>query len=301
MKLLIVGGGPAGLTAALYAARAGARVELVTTELGGAMVWAGMIENYPGFAGISGYELTEAMTAPLRTLKELTITEGYTVKSLMPTEDGVKAVCTNGKILTADKAILATGSHYRKLGLKNEDHFIGHGLSYCPLCDGAWYAGSPVAVIGGGPSGVEAALYLAGLDCPVTLIEREARLSAGHWLTERLMKDKRITLRTGWAPTTLEGTEELAAVHLNQANGSGPDATERLTVAAVFVCIGREPAARCVTLKKNSDGFVAVDQNMVTSSARILAAGDITGNEPPQIITACSQGCRAALQAVQTV
>jgi len=298
MKLLIIGGGPAGLTATLYAARAGVAVELVATELGGAMNWAGTIENYPGFECISGIDLTNAMVAPLRTFKNVTINEGCTIDSLVDSEGGVQAVYTDGTIVTADKAILATGSLYRRLGLPDEDLYTGHGLSYCPLCDGAWYGGSPVAVIGGGAAGVEAALYLAGLGCTVTLIEREASLTAGHGLCERLMNDDRVIVRTGWAPTAIEGAKDLTAVYLKQVGCAKPTAPERLAVAAVFVCIGREPAARCVSLNKNSDGYVAVDQHLLTSSKHILAAGDITGIEPSQIITACSQGCRAALRAV---
>lgn len=300
MKLLIVGGGPAGLTAALYAARAGAEVELAASELGGAMLWAGAIENYPGYSSISGLELTEAMTAPLRHLDRVTIRDGCTITLLEETENGVRAVCADGLTFTADRAILAAGSSYRRLGLADEERFIGKGLSYCPLCDGAWYSGSPIAVIGGGSSGAEAALYLAGLDCRVTLVEQEAALKAGSWLADRVGADSRITVRTGWMPVLLEGTEDLAAVHLNRTNGTVTAAPERLAVDAVFVCIGREPAAGCVQVKKNSDGTVAVDQNLYTSSKRILAAGDITGSEPPQIITACAQGCRAALQAVHT-
>ncbi len=294
---IIIGGGPAGLTAALYMVRAGLSVAMVEKYApGGQILLTAEIENYPGFAeSVKGYELADAMAAQLA---------AYTYDSYM---DEVLSIESAGKehILTlrenklrASTVIIASGSQYRQLGLPEEQRFIGRGVSFCALCDGNFYKGGEVAVVGGGNSALDEALYLSGIVGKLHLIHRRDEFRADKCFVDSLSKAGNITLHLNSVVTALHGEDAFSGITIKDVH-SGEES--ELKVACLFVFIGFDPQGSFFpsALEKDAQGFLVTDVEMRTNIPGIFAAGDIRSKLCRQIATAVGDGATAAFSARQ--
>ena len=235
--ILIIGGGPAGLTAAIYAARAGKTVAVLERETpGGQIVSAPLVENYPGILSISGAELAQKMTEQAKLLgAEFLFTEAA---GLSKAQNGFLVSCADGA-LEARTVILATGASHRKLGLSQEDALTGCGISYCAVCDGAFYDGADVAVVGGGDTALQDALFLANTCRSVTLIHRRETFRASAQLVRRAQAQENIRiLRNCTVQKLLLSDDSLQGAEL--FNGKTGE-TERIYIEGLFVAVGQMP------------------------------------------------------------
>ena len=294
IELLIIGGGAAGLTAGLYAARA--RLGTVLLERmgpGGQIVNADAVENYPGFpGGIKGYELApqiaqQAMDAGLRV-------EFAEAQALRPV-DGWHVVETDGETYRARAVIVAAGSTLARLGVPGEEEFLGNGVSSCAVCDGEFFRDQPVAVVGGGDSAMDEALYLTEIASQVTVIHRRRELRAARVLAERAQAQPKIRFRWDTVVAGIEGADTVQAVRLHGPGGAG----ERLEVSGVFVYVGLQPNSAFLrdVVDLDGAGHIPVDLWMRTPVPGLLAAGDIRQHSARQLISAAGDGATAALAA----
>ncbi len=296
VDIVIVGGGPAGLTAAIYARRAGKTVLVLEgTTLGGQIASSPLVENYPGIAAINGADYAEALTAQAKALgAEVKFGK---VSAAERTESGF--TLTAGRRTYEGKAlILATGARHRHLGVEGEDAFLGRGVSYCATCDGAFYAGKDVAVCGGGDSALQSALYLANSCRSVTLIHRRAQFRGSPLLEERVRARDNIALRLPRTVEALEGADALTALKLKDPETG---ATETLKADGLFIAVGQEPdtapfAALCPVDKT---GYFQCGEDCRTPTPGVFVAGDCRAKELRQLTTAAADGSVAATAACQ--
>ncbi len=292
--ILIIGGGPAGLTAAIYAARAGKRTAILEREAaGGQIVSAPLVENYPGAPSVSGAELAGRMRAQAEALgAELLYTEAA---GLEKTQTGFRVLCTDGT-REARTVILATGASHRRLGLPGEELLTGCGVSYCALCDGAFYEGADVAVVGGGETALQDALFLASTCRSVTLIHRRDSFRAGAQLVSRAERQENIRILRGctvekllWSDEALQG---LLLTNLKTGQ------TERLDVEGLFVAVGQVPqSAPFADAVAEENGYYLAGEDTKTSLPGVFAAGDGRRKQVRQLTTAVSDGTAAAIAA----
>lgn len=292
--ILIIGGGPAGLTAAIYAARAGKRTAILEREAaGGQIVSAPLVENYPGAASVSGAELAGQMRAQAEALgAELLYTEAA---GLEKTQTGFRVLCTDGT-REARTVILATGASHRRLGLPGEELLTGCGVSYCALCDGAFYEGADVAVVGGGETALQDALFLASTCRSVTLIHRRDSFRAGAQLVSRAERQENIRILRGrtveklvWSDEALQG---LLLTNLRTGQ------TEQLDVEGLFVAVGQVPqSAPFADAVAEENGYYLAGEDTKTSLPGVFAAGDGRRKQVRQLTTAVSDGTAAAIAA----
>lgn len=292
--ILIIGGGPAGLTAAIYAARAGKRTAILEREAaGGQIVSAPLVENYPGAPSVSGAELAGRMRAQAEALgAELLYTEAA---GLEKTQTGFRVLCTDGA-REARAVILATGASHRRLGLPGEELLTGCGVSYCALCDGAFYEGADVAVVGGGETALQDALFLASTCRSVTLIHRRDSFRAGAQLVSRAERQENIRILRGrtvekllWSDEALQG---LLLTNLKTGQ------TERLDVEGLFVAVGQVPqSAPFADAVAEENGYYLAGEDTKTSLPGVFAAGDGRRKQVRQLTTAVSDGTAAAIAA----
>lgn len=292
--ILIIGGGPAGLTAAIYAARAGKRTAILEREAaGGQIVSAPLVENYPGAPSVSGAELARRMRAQAEALgAELLYTEAA---GLEKTQTGFRVLCTDGT-REARTVILATGASHRRLGLPGEELLTGCGVSYCALCDGAFYEGADVAVVGGGETALQDALFLASTCRSVTLIHRRDSFRAGAQLVSRAERQGNIRiLRSRTVEKLLWLDEALQGLLLtNLKTGQ----TERLDVEGLFVAVGQVPqSAPFADAVAEENGYYLAGEDTKTSLPGVFAAGDGRRKQVRQLTTAVSDGTAAAIAA----
>ncbi len=292
---VIVGGGPAGLTAGLYLARAKRRVLLLDKDTpGGYIRNVATIENYPGFAaGIGGARLAAEMVSQagkygLR--MEAAEVTGLEVFS------GTRWVgCARGEGYTTNIVIFAGGSKNKKLGVPGEAELAGKGVFECAFCDGGHYAGKVVAVCGGGDAGVTEALYMAKIAAKVILIEAMPALTATAVLCDRLAADAKIEVRCGVKVKAITGGDRVEAIELAGAAGK----TETLKVDGVLVHVGLEPMTDYLegVVPLGEQGQIIVNARMETEVPGVLAAGDIRSGSPRQVVTAVGDGAIAAITA----
>lgn len=294
VELLIVGGGVAGLTAGLYAARA--RLDTVLLERmgpGGQIINADTVENFPGFpGGIKGYELApqvaqQAMDAGLRV-------EFAEVQALRPS-GGLFSVETDGQAYRARAVIVAAGSALARLGIPGEAEFEGRGVSSCAVCDGEFFRDQPVAVIGGGDSALDEALYLAAIASAVTVIHRRRELRAARILAERAQAHPKVGFRWDTVVEAIEGDDAVRALRLRGRDG----AADSLEAAGVFIYVGLRPNSNFLrdVVVLDAAGHIPVDLWMRTPVPGLLAAGDIRQRSARQLISAAGDGATAALAA----
>ena len=292
--ILIIGGGPAGLTAAIYAARAGKTVAVLERETpGGQIVSAPLVENYPGILSISGAELAQKMTEQAKSLgAEFLFTEAT---GLSTAQNGFLVSCADGA-LEARTVILATGASHRKLGLSQEDALTGCGISYCAVCDGAFYDGADVAVVGGGDTALQDALFLANTCRSVTLIHRRDTFRASAQLVCRAQAQENIRiLRNCIVQNLLLSDDSLQGAELlNSKTGE----TERIYIEGLFVAVGQMPqSAPFQDAVATESGYYLAGEDTKTCLPGIFAAGDGRKKQVRQLTTAVSDGAAAALAA----
>lgn len=292
--LIIVGAGPAGLTAAIYARRAGRSVlVLERSSIGGQIASAPKVENYPGFSAISGAELAERLYTQAEDLGARIELE--TVTSIVP--GPAHTITTDYGTYTAAAVILATGTVHRTLGLPGED--ILSGISYCAVCDGAFYQGRDVAVCGGGSSALQESLFLSDLCRHVTLIHRRQEFRGDPILLEALQARSNVTILPDTRITALESRNGTLTGLLLEHAASGTQS--HLDVDGLFVAVGQQPDT---TLSQalgiaGEDGYIPAGEDCHTPIGGIFTAGDCRTKDVRQLTTACADGASAALAACQ--
>lgn len=292
-EVIIIGGGPAGLTAGLYTARA--RISSLLIErgmFGGQMVNAERLDNYPGFLeGISGFELADIM------FKQAT---KYGLETVIAEVTGLKlngkerAVETDAGTFTAKAVVIAGGSNRRKLGVPGEEQLTGKGVSYCATCDAAFFGGLPIALVGGGNSAIAEALHLAKSASRVTIIHRRNQLRATPILQEKAFAEPKIDFRWESVVERIEGEGSVQRIRLRHVK-TGEKST--MEVSGVFVSIGFIPSTGYLKgiLPIADDGSIITNNSMETGVAGIFAAGDIRQKTEWQVITAAGDGATAAI------
>ncbi|MGI5962728.1 MAG: NAD(P)/FAD-dependent oxidoreductase [Lawsonibacter sp.] len=297
--IIVVGGGPAGLTAGLYAARAGKDVLILEGEsTGGQINYSPLVDNYPGLPGVSGSQFAQTLTQQAQEHGAHIRAEAVT---FLRTQNGVLEVTTEKGRYTATALILATGVRHRKLGLEGEDALVGAGVSYCAVCDGAFYQGQPVAVVGGGDTALQEALFLSARCSKVTLIHRRSQLRGGEHLVRQLRERDNVEWKLDCKITGLLWDEAgLTGVCL--AEGVEERKTE-LAVTGLFVAIGQEPRNEIFTnlIMTDDKGYFLVDEDCATSLPGVFAAGDCRVKEVRQLATAVGDGAVAGLAASRYV
>jgi thioredoxin reductase (NADPH) len=300
MSVLIIGAGPAGYTAAIYAARANMKpVLLQGLQPGGQLTITTEVENYPGFAEpVQGPWLMEQLTAQAAHCGAELIADIATGidLSLRP----FRVMGDSGDVYTADALIIATGAQARWLGLESEYKYSGFGVSACATCDGFFFRGKPVAVAGGGNSAVEEALYLAQMCSKVTLIHRRDQLRAEKVLQDRLFRNPKIEVLWNHVIDEVQGTEEPKSVTGLRLRQVKTGEIRELPVEGLFVAIGHDPATKLFKgqLEMDAEGYIVTAPDSTrTSRPGVFAAGDVQDRVFRQAVTAAGTGCMAALEA----
>lgn len=295
--IIIVGGGTAGLTAAVYGARAGREVLLLESSLyGGQIVTAHEIENYPAIPHISGADFATALYEQAKAMGTTFALEPVTAVS---TEGEQRVVTTPGNRYTARTVILATGAKNRPLGLEREEELVGRGVSYCATCDGAFFKGKDVAVVGGGNTALDDALFLSRRS-RVTLIHRRDAFRGEPQKAQQVREAENITILYDSAVTALHGEDALSSITVqNLKDGS----SRELAVSGLFVAIGQMPdneAFRGV-VDLDEKGYILADETCHTRTPGVFAAGDCRQKRVRQLSTAAGDGTVAALEACEFI
>jgi thioredoxin reductase (NADPH) len=299
-KVVIIGSGPAGYTAAIYAARAMLEPVLIQgIQPGGQLTITTDVENYPGFADvIQGPWLMEQMEKQAAHVGTKIVTDLVTKLDL--TQRPFRLSCDSGDVYLAETVILATGAQARWLGTPSEEKFKGFGVSACATCDGFFYRGKEVMVVGGGNTAVEEALFLTNFASQVTIVHRRDHFRAERVLQERLFKHPKIKVVWDSAIDEICGTENPGKVtHVRLKNVKSGGLTE-LPADGVFIAIGHAPATELIRgqIKLRPSGYVEVAPNSTaTSVSGVFAAGDVADETYRQAVTAAGLGCMAALEA----
>ena len=298
-KVLIIGSGPAGYTAAVYSARAMLNPILVQgLQPGGQLTITTEVENWPGDSHVQGPDLMVRMQAHAEAMGAEVISDYITALDL--SKRPFTAQADSGMTYTADAVILATGAQAKWLGLPSEEKFKGFGVSACATCDGFFYRGKEVVVIGGGNTAVEEALFLTNFASKVTLIHRRDSLRAEKIMQDRLFKHPKIEMVWNSEVTEVLGDEAPRGVTAVRARNLQTGETRDIPCAGFFVAIGHAPASELVKdqLELHSDGYVKVEPgSTATSIPGVFAAGDLTDHIYRQAVTSAGMGCMAALDA----
>ncbi|GAB3769319.1 thioredoxin-disulfide reductase [Microlunatus parietis] len=297
-QVVIVGSGPAGYTAAVYAARAGLSPVVVAGSVtaGGSLMTTTEVENFPGFTdGVQGPDLMDAMRAQAERFGARIVYDDATRLDLA---GEVKTIETgSGETFEARSVILTTGSAYRKLGLAEEARLSGHGLSWCATCDGFFFREKEIAVVGGGDSAMEEALFLTRFASKVTIVHRRDDFRASKIMAERVRADPKIEVAWNSEVAELVGENAVEALRLRDTVTGDERA---LPISGVFVAIGHDPRSELLTgqVDLDDDGYVLVDHpSTATNLPGVFAAGDLVDRRYRQAITASGTGCAAALDA----
>lgn len=296
--IAIIGAGPAGMTAALYALRADKKVLLIEKEnFGGQITYSPNVENYPTLMQISGSELAQKMLDQVMEHgADIELAEVTGIRN----GESYKTVLTDMGEFQAKAVIIATGSKHRHLGLPREEELTGEGVSYCAVCDGAFFAGKPVAVVGGGNTALQEAVMLSEYCTHVTVIQNLSFMTGEAKLVAALEKKDNVTMIFDTVVTELIGENQLEALRLK----NGKTNTESvLNVDGVFVAIGQVPENKCFenVTRLNDYGYIAADERCLTDTAGIFVAGDCRTKQVRQVTTATGDGAVAALAACRYV
>ena len=297
-ELIIIGSGPAGYTAAIYAARAALEPIVFEGALdsGGALMNTTEVENFPGFPdGVMGPDLMGQMRSQAERFGAQLITDDAEAVDL--TGEVKKVTDSAGKVWEAKAVILAMGSGYRKLGVDGEERLSGRGVSWCATCDGAFFRDKPIAVIGGGDSAVEEATFLTRFASRVTLVHRRDELRASKAMASRAEKDPKLDFAWNSVVESVNGDARVESVTLRD---TVTGETRRLEVSGVFVAIGHDPRSALVKGQVELDeaGYVkVVAGSQATNLQGVFACGDLVDHTYRQAITAAGSGCQAALDA----
>ena len=292
--IIIIGAGPAGMTAALYALRAGKTVVILEGEsFGGQIAYSPNVENYPSVMSISGNEFSSNLLDQITALgADIEFEKAIEIK------DGeIKTVLTeSGEFFKGKTVIIATGVKHRHLGLENEEKFIGNGVSYCAICDGAFFKGLEVAVVGGGDTALQDALYLSNVAKKVYLIHRRKEFRAENKLVEKVKQTQNIELILDSSVTKLIGDKNLKSIIITNKN----DLSENeIKVNALFVAVGQIPQNEYFKgfEKLDESGYFDTNENTVSKTKGIFIAGDCRKKQVRQLTTAISDGTVASIAA----
>ena len=292
--IIVIGGGPAGLTAATYACRAGKSVLVIEKNaFGGQITWSPRVENFPGYLSITGTELGDKLME--QAMEQGSKVELEEVTAISREEDNWQVRCESGAVFAARSVILAAGARPRTLGIDREEELVGSGVCYCAVCDGAFYAGKAVAVCGGGNSALQDALLLSESCSKVYLVHRRDAFRGEQKLLEALEKRENVEFVLNAKVEAFLGDEEVTGLRVEQ-NGAVRD----LPVEGVFVAIGHQPdlSAFAEYLALDEKGYADADERCLTLTRGLFVAGDCRRKSVRQLTTAVSDGAVAALAAV---
>lgn len=295
--LIIVGAGTAGLTAAIYGVRAGKSVLVLETRTyGGQIVNATEIENYPGLSGISGVQF--AMNLYQQAVDLGVKVQMETVRTIEPDKEGKWKIVTSSGEYKTEALIIASGARARKLGLKGEEEYTGKGVSYCATCDGAFFRGKTVAVVGGGNTALEDTLFLAEYCKKVYLIHRRDTFRGEQELVSRIQSKENVTICYNSQVTELHGDQMIRGITVKD---SMRDVSERLETDGIFIAIGQVPDTAFVAdqAERDQNGYILAGEDCKTSAEGIFAAGDCRTKKVRQLTTAAADGAVAALGACE--
>lgn len=291
--IIIIGAGPGGLTAALYGGRAALKTLLIEKAFqGGQMITTSQIDNYPGIMGVLGPDLSNAM---FEQAKEFGTQVEFADVLKIEVEGDIKKVITSTGVYESKVAILSMGTVPRKLGLKSEEELIGRGISYCANCDGGFYKDKVVAVIGGGDTAVEDALYLSRIARKVYLIHRRDSLRAVSYLQTKLFASN-VEIIWDHEVTKLYSEQTITGIEITNTKEYN---TRDIAVNGIFVAVGSLPTTDFVKdlVELNEDGYIVTDENCLTSVDGIFAVGDIRQKQLRQIVTAAADGAISVYEA----
>jgi thioredoxin reductase (NADPH) len=299
-KLLIIGSGPAGYTAAIYAARAMVNPMIVRgIQPGGQLTITTDVENYPGFAeAIQGPWLMEQMEAQAANVGTEIISDIITEADL--SQRPFRCTGDSGAVYTADTVVIATGAQAKWLGLESEQKFQGFGVSACATCDGFFYRDKEVLVVGGGNTAVEEALFLTNFASKVTLVHRRDALRCEKILEDRLLKHEKIEIAWNSEIDEVLGQQEPLGVTGARLKDTRSGETREISADGIFIAIGHAPATELFTaqLESKAGGYLITEpDSTATSIPGVFAAGDVTDDIYRQAVTAAGMGCMAALEA----
>jgi len=293
-EIIIVGGGPAGLTAGIYAARARRKTVLLEKHgTGGQMALTWEVENYPGIEKISGYDLGQIMERQARSF-------GLEIRSLEVTgvasSGGVHRLSTTEGELSCRALIIASGSRYNHLGAPGESELMGRGVSYCATCDGAFYQGVPVAVVGGGDTALEEAMFLTRYASRVFLVHRRSEFRGTRLLQERIAAEPKIEPVLDAVVERIEGKDGVTGLEVKNLKSG---VVSRLAVEGAFIFVGTTPNTEFLRgfLALDAKGFIETTPNLETTIPGVFAAGDVRSKVLRQISTAVGEGALAATMA----
>jgi alkyl hydroperoxide reductase subunit F len=290
--LIIIGGGPAGITAAIYAPRKKMDFTVITRDIGGQAAWAGEIENYTGYQFLSGRELAAKFREHLEKFK-FDLREGFEAIKVLKVADGFKVELNKGEGLSAKTIIIASGKKPRWLNVPGEAKFLRRGLTFCATCDGPLFAGKQVAVIGGGNSALDATMQMLKIASKVYLINHSANLTGDAVMQEKIKATSNVEILNNAKTLEILGDKFVSGIRIE----SGGRQTE-LAVQGVFVEIGLIPNSEIIDfVEKNAQGEIVVNCAVETSVPGLFAAGDVTSVPEKQIIIAAGEGSKAALAA----
>jgi thioredoxin reductase (NADPH) len=297
--VVIVGGGPAGLTAALYASRARLKTLVIESmSVPGQAILTDSIENYPGFPeGVNGFELVERFKKQAVHFGAELMTGD--VKNIGSFENGFK-IDSGSKLFSTLSVIVAAGARPKKIGIPGEKELTGRGVSYCATCDGALYKDKEVVVLGGGDSAIEEAVFLTRFAGKVTVVHRRDRLRAAKAVQEKAQANKKIIFTLESVPLEIRGKDKVTSIKINNLK-TGKES--ELTCDGVFIFVGYEPNTDFIKglLALDEKGYIAAGRDMAASKKGIFACGDCTQKLLRQVITACGDGATAAFSAQQYV
>lgn len=293
--IAVIGAGPAGLSAGIYAARAKLSTVIIEKMYpGGQAAITHLIENYPGFSeGIGGSELMDNMKAQAERFGA-EILNGDVEK--LEKKGGIFAITLKGETLEAKSVILAMGAEPRKLGAKGEDEFIGRGVSYCATCDGAFYTDLPIMVIGGGDTAIEEAIYLTRFASSVKIVHRRDELRATKILQERSFNNEKISFIWDSVVEEIKGNDMVEEVVVKNVKTGELNS---VPVNGIFVAVGYIPKTSFVKdlVSLNEKGYIITDEKMATDIPGVFAAGDVREKTLRQVVTAVADGAIAAVEA----
>lgn len=295
--VIILGGGPAGFSAGIYAARGNVKTAIVDISMMGGQPSNYLeLENYPGFDLIGGYDLMEKFEAHADKFG----VEKFPMQEIQKIElnSDIKKIITNDKVFNAKTVIIATGAQPQKLNIAGEKEFIGRGVSYCAVCDGAFYREKTVAVVGGGNAAVEEAIYLTRFANKVYVIHRRDKLRADKIVQERAFKNPKIEFIWNSVATEINGTNNVEKLLIKNVQ---TNEIKELKVDGVFPYIGFSPNVDLINgqIQQNEQGFIKTDEYLNTSIKGVYAIGDVRETPLRQVITAAADGAIAAVSAIK--
>mgnify|MGYP001813046438 CR=1 FL=1 len=298
-EIMIIGSGPAGWTAAVYAARALRKTLVITgVQPGGQLTITTDVENYPGFAEIQGPELMDKMRHHAEVMGA-EVAEDH-IASVDLESRPFTATGESGIVYTADAIIISTGAQAKWLGLPSEDKYKGFGVSACATCDGFFYKNKEIIVVGGGNTAVEEALFLTNFASKVTLVHRRDSLRAEKILQDRLFKHPKVEIKWDTALEEVLGTDSPPGVTGARLKSTKTDQVEEVAIDGIFIAIGHAPSTELFTDKLEMKGggyIVTAPDSTATNLPGVFAAGDVTDDKYRQAVTAAGMGCMAALEA----